>query len=179
MVESICANSSSAPQLRRIPLGARARTMPTRRVLKSVAHDVGAAIISRNDDVGGYWALGQLLSYALAIRTGSFAIDLTCGASSPPLTGSPVSTLPSVWSEVFWKNVEHQRLHRALVARASAGLQIDFARHRDSTRGAGPEYHVTCLVEVQDDRGKVYSRSADIWCSPHDSSRDLKRARGA
>ena len=153
--------------------------MPTRRVLKSVAHDVSEALISRNDDVSGYWALGQLLSHALTTRIGSFTIDLTCGASSPPLTGSVVSTLPSVWSELFWKNVEHQRLHRALVARASADLHIDFARQRDSTRGAVPEYHLTCRVDLEDDRGKVYSRSVNAWCSPHDPSRELKSLRGA
>ena len=48
--------------------------MPSRRVLKSVAHDVSEALVSRNDDLGGYWTLGQLLSRVLASNNPSFTV---------------------------------------------------------------------------------------------------------
>jgi len=75
--------------------------VPSRRVLKSVAHDVSEALVSRNDDLGGYWTLGQLLSHVLASKNTSFKVDLVCGASTPSLMGTLVSPIPSSWAEIF------------------------------------------------------------------------------
>ena len=153
--------------------------MPTHRVLRSVAHDVAQALISRNDDVAGYWALGQLLSYALSNKAASVVIDLTCGESEPSLQGSPLSVLPAQWSEVFWRNVANQRLQRANVDRASATISFGFTKARHGTRGVDVEYPVTLQVSIQDDRGRMHSGSADVWCSPHDPKVELKSTRGA
>jgi len=153
--------------------------MPSRRVLNSVAHDVLEALISRNDDVGGYWALGLLVTHALATSTNAFTIDLVCGSSTPSLAGSSIATLPAVWHEQFWRNIEHQRLERGLIAVAVAAVQVDFDHRRESTRGGSEEYYVPCRLDIQDDRGKSYSRTANVWCSVHDPSRELRSARGA
>ena len=153
--------------------------MPTHRVLRSIAHDVAQTLISRNDDVAGYWALGQLLSYALSNKAVSVAIDLTCGESKPSLQDSPLSVLPAQWSEVFWRNVAQQKLQRSAVDRASASISFGVTKARQGTRGGDVEYPVLLQVSIQDDRGRVYSRSADVWCSPHDPKLELKSTRGA
>ena len=152
--------------------------MPTHRVLKSVAHDVAQSLVSRNDDLSGYWALGQLLGHVLANRTASIVIDFKCAESTPSLHESPLSRLPSQWTEVFWRNVNHKKMQRANVANASATVTFDFASGREGARGS-VEYPVTLQVSIEDDRGRAYSGSADLWCSPHDPKRELKSVRGA
>jgi hypothetical protein len=152
--------------------------MPAHRVLSSVVHDVAHALVSRNDDLGGYWALGQLVSYALANRTDKTSVDLTCGESSPSLQETAIRRIPAQWTEVFWRNVGHQKLQRAVVTRASVVVTFEFAG-RASSRGALLEYPVTLEVVVEDDRGRAYSRSLDIWCSPHDPKLEVRSVRGA
>ena len=154
--------------------------MPSRRILKSVAHDVAHAIVSRNDDVGGYWALGQLLSQAIATNQSSYRIDLLCGASMPPVSGTPLSSLPPSWAQSFLKNIEHQKVDRGLIARAEAVIDFDLGRSRRSVVHAGrTEYAFTCQLMIQDDRGKTYTASTDGWCHEHDSTVELQSRRGA
>jgi len=153
--------------------------LATRRVIRSIVHDVTESLMSRNDDVAGYWALGQLVSHALTTRTSSYEIDLALGTSVPSLAESPLSAMQSSWSELFWRNVEHQRLPRTLVRRASATINLEFTGGREGTRGAAVEHLLQCRVDVQDDHGRTYSRTVQVWCSPHDPRRELKSGRGA
>ena len=153
--------------------------MPSRRVLNAVAYAVSESFVSRNNDVAGYWAIGQLLSHALATRNAGYTIDLMSRTSAPPLTGS-VSSLPDRSSELFWTNVERQKLSRATVRRATITIDCDFTRRRSSAlHGKLLEHPVQCRVEIEDDRGKFYSRVTEVWCFPHDATVELKSARGA
>ena len=152
--------------------------MPTRRVLRSVAHDVSEALVSRNDDVAGYWALGQLLSHALATSITSYRVDLVCGASAPSLVGTPLSSIPGSWADVFWANVERKKLARALIRRAIATVEFDLTRRRPAVHHDElVEHPFICRVEVDDDRGRTYVATAEAWCFPHDPRVELKSAR--
>ena len=153
--------------------------MPSRRVLKSVAHDVSETLVSRNDDLGGYWTIGQLLSHAFASNNGRFEVDLVCGASTPSLIGTPLSSVPSSWAEVFWKNVEHKKVPRALVGHATAALEFDLSTGRPGALHGGlVEYPFACQLRIQDDRGRTYAWTTEAWCFPHNPTVELKSARG-
>jgi hypothetical protein len=152
--------------------------LPSRRVLKSVAHDVSESLVSRNDDLGGYWTLGQLLSHALATGNTRYKVDLVCGESTPILIGTPLSSLPSSWAETFWKNVEHKKLPRALVPRAVAILNFDLTKRRAAPLHGGlVEYAFSTRVEIEDDRARTYAATTEGWCFPHDPALELKSAR--
>ena len=152
--------------------------MPSRRVLKSVAHDVSTSLVSRNDDLGGYWAVGQILSHALATNNTSYQVDLVCGASVPPLMGTPLSPIPGSWAEIFWRNVEHKKLARALIVRAAASLAFDVSRRRTAAlHRALFEHPFTCRVEIEDAGGRTYAGVTEGWCFPHDPRLELKSAR--
>ncbi len=154
--------------------------MPSRRVVNAIANAVSESFVSRNNDVRGYWAIGQLLSHALATRNATYTIDLMSRTSAPPLTGSPLSSLPDRSSDLFWTNVERQRLSRAIVRRATLTIECDFTRRRSSPlHGELREHPVRCRVEIQDDRGKSYGRATEVWCFPHDPAVELKSTRGA
>ena len=152
--------------------------MPSRRVLKSVAHDVSESLVSRNDEVGGYWTLGQLLSYSLATGNTRYKVDLVCGESTPILMGTPLSSVASSWAETFWKNVEHKKLPRALIPQAVAILDFDLNRRRTAPlHGGVVEYAFTSRVEIEDDRARTYAATAEGWCFPHDPAVELKSGR--
>lgn len=154
--------------------------MPSRRVLKSVAHDVSESLVSRNDDVGGYWALGQLLSHALATSNSSYRVDLLRGASTPSLIGTPLGLVASSWADVFWKNVEHQKLSRAIVVQAVAIVDFNLDRPRPAAVHTGRvEYPFACRVEIHDDRGRAYTGTTEAWCHAHDPTVELRSQRGA
>jgi len=154
--------------------------MPGRRVLKSVAHDVGEALVSRNDDLRGYWTLGQLLAHALASNHTRLEVDLVCGASKPSLIGTPLDTIPSSWTDVFWTNVEHKKIPRAFVGSATAVVDFDLSSERPAAVRAGlREHSFACQLRVNDDRGRTYAWSTEGWCFPHDPSVEHRSARGA
>jgi hypothetical protein len=151
--------------------------MSSRRVLAAVARAVSDSFMSRNNDLGGYWAIGQLLSYVLAKRNVSLTIDLISGTSEPPLTELLLSTLPARSSELFWSNVHRQGLARSVVHRASLAFECDLTQSR--ARGDRTEYPVQCRVAIEDDRGRSYAALSEAWCFPHDPAHELKSVRGA
>jgi hypothetical protein len=155
-------------------------TVPSRRVLNAVAYGVTDSFMSRNNDVGGYWAIGQVLSHALATRNPCYTIDLMSRTSEPPLTGSPLTVVPNRASELFWTNIERQKVPPTVVRRATLTLECDFTRRRNSPlRAELLEHPVRCRVEIQDDRGKSYGRATEVWCFPHDPALEVKSARRA
>ena len=139
---------------------------------------MSASLVSRNDDLGGYWTLGQLLSHAVATGTSQYKVDLVCGESTAILMGTSLSSLPSSWAETFWKNVEHKKLPRALIPRAVAILTFDFTKRRTALLHGGlVEYASTSRVEIEDDRARTYAATTEGWCFPHDPAVELKSAR--
>jgi hypothetical protein len=154
--------------------------MATRRTLKAVAHDVSESLVSRNDDLGGYWAMGQLLSHALKTGSTRYTFDLACADSTPKLATSALSSIPAAWADTFWKNLEHQKLSRALVARATATLTFDLTQSQPSPHHEALEEHAfSCTVEIQDDRGSTHVSTTQGWCFPHNPRVELRSTRGA
>ena len=159
--------------------------MAGRRILTNVAHGITGSFVSRNNDVDGYWALGQLLSHTLASTSPSLIIDLGVGCSTPAFSAEPLSPLPARWSEVFWKSVDREGLARSTVRHAELSLECDLAsdRPRDEPkpllRRRRTEYLVRCRTAITDDRGRVYEATNEVWCAPHDPAFEFRSTRGA
>jgi hypothetical protein len=151
--------------------------MACRRVLANVAHGITDSFLSRNNDVNGYWGLGQLLSRALATNIPSLVIDLRSGLSAPALSEAPLSSLPVRWSDRFWSRVDREGLAHATVHRAALSLVCELAGA--SARGQRMEYLVRCCTTIADDHGRIYEATRDVRCSPHDPAFELRSARGA
>src|ERR1700741_3754733 len=58
--------------------------MPSRRDFRGVAFGLLGAFVSRNNDVGGYWALGKLYEHMRAYDAGEIRIDLVRSVITPP-----------------------------------------------------------------------------------------------
>src|SRR3990170_7263381 len=93
----------------------------------------------------------------------------------PSLMGTPLSPIPSSWADIFWKNVEHKKVPRTLVARATAALDFDLTRGRPAAlRRSLVEYPFACRLHIEDDRGRAYTWTTEAWCFPHDPAVELK-----
>ena len=73
---------------RRSPFGVRAR-MP-HRILKGLANGVVETFMSRNNDVSGYWGIGQLYREALDQQRSEVALDLVGNHVVPSRVGAAV-----------------------------------------------------------------------------------------
>jgi hypothetical protein len=148
--------------------------MTTRRVLRGVINDLATSFVGRGNDFGGYWALGQLRSFADALGIQEITFDLLAGRADPAsdLTRS-VAAGYSAW------------LGRRLVR---IGLPLERVRHArvvlkfGAYHGSGPPPQITrggpfiCSGLLIDDHGRRYETSMSSWCDQHDPSRELRRA---
>lgn len=57
--------------------------MPSRRIFKSIAHNLLGSFVSRNHDFNGYWALGQLYTISHEAQTLCVVIDLLTAEAEP------------------------------------------------------------------------------------------------
>jgi hypothetical protein len=58
--------------------------MPRRKAFQDAARGLLGAFVSRNNDVGGYWAIGKLYAHARRSRSPEVRIDLIESTIAPP-----------------------------------------------------------------------------------------------
>ena len=146
--------------------------MGRRSQLNHVAGALLGSFISRNNDVNGYWALGQLRS--LADRTGvpEFRFDLLSGEAQPsdPLTERVART----YAEALSWHVAKYDLPLDRVRAAEIVL-----RFGDSAGQEAPYFTYgqpfQCTVSIVDDRGRAHDRGIVRRCAPHNPKKELRR----
>jgi hypothetical protein len=127
-----------------------------RRELTGVAAGVLGSFISRNNDVDGYWALGQLRAECDARNATTRSLDLLAGTSS--LDGRVASRVAASFREVLLRHL--QRLEFAAEQLRLAHVLLEFAPPTSTKLDAYASYGspFRCVVQLEDDRGHVYRR---------------------
>jgi hypothetical protein len=150
--------------------------MPRGRVLKSVAHNIVAMFMSRNNDAGGYWAFGLILANALKTGETMFTIDCITGQASTVFELAPLRDLPHRYHEIFWSQVHRQCIPPGRIQHAVIEVIFDFDLPRKRSGNTGvTEYRTTCRVRIVDDREKTYEETVGCWCFPHNPALTLQR----
>jgi len=144
--------------------------MPRRRELRGAAHGLLGAFVSRNNDVGGYWALGKLYKHAEATGVAEVRVDMVRSIITPP-------------NAQFAGMVEyfHQMLSRQLASRAlpsdwlsAAEITVQFTGQNDAKE---PGDMFECLVSLTDDRGRQHQARASGSCWAHSPFRESRSTR--
>jgi hypothetical protein len=144
--------------------------MPRRRELRGVAQGLLGAFVSRNNDVGGYWALGKLYKHAKATSANEVRVDLVKSTIMPP-------------NAQFAGMIEsfHQMLASQLTARAlssdwltAAEIDVRFTGQKDAKQ---PGETFDCSVTLTDDRGRPHQARAYGACWVHSAFRESKSTR--
>ena len=94
-----------------------------RRALAGVAGGILGSFISRNNDVGGYWAVGQLRTECDARSTTALTLDLLAGTAS--LDGSVVVRVATAYRDVLSRLLQGIELGPEHLR--SARVLLDFA----------------------------------------------------
>lgn len=135
--------------------------MARRTELQGVVHDILAAFISRNNDLNGYWALGQVRNWIESDRAGTLDIPLMDKGLA---TASPKTALIS--------------------QRFAAMLQVIMKRHslpfewvhdaRFSVELAGL-YRLNCSLRVVSDLGREFEAGHNLLVRRHNPRVEQRR----
>ncbi len=157
--------------------------MRRRTELRCMGSGVLHSFVSRNNDLGGYWALGKLYSYARQVGTTVLTLDLINWTIDPPVSNlARVFPAPEVGvlCERYWLKLAAMMKRRAVPPAwlARAAMTIEF----ESTSGA-PRYPrkgaaFLCQLTLTDDLGGEHTLRADGWCWPHNLWEESCSARG-
>lgn len=134
--------------------------MGSRRHLMSVALGTAQSFASRNNDVDGWWAIGQLLA-ELGTVDQAYRIDLLTGEAAPVIRERGLGALGSAWANYLRWSLAQHGLSLAQIERAGLTLQFDRTTEVQSRFPGGPDRPFRCTVEIQDDRGRLHIGSAE------------------
>lgn len=150
--------------------------MPTRRVLKSIAHDLLASFLSRNNAIDGYWALGRFYAYLCQRAQAEdlspvVEFDLINAVSWPdtPAFGAlALDYARRLGVQLVSRGIPRQRL-------VAASLRIRF--ETGSVSGAGRGEPFQARLELLDDRGHCHLARRTGRCAPHDPALERQSGR--
>jgi hypothetical protein len=135
----------------------------TRRLLTSVADGTARAFVGRNNDVGGWWALGLLLDELPA--DSDFTIDLLSGTATPSLLTADLADLGRAWARYFRWSLWRHGVPDAAVLTAVLTLRFDASQSVRSWLPDRNDSPFLCAVRIEDVAGRAYEGRASGHCS--------------
>jgi len=137
--------------------------------LKNSAIGLLSHFTSRNNDCGGYWALGLIVSQGL----GTGIIDLLNGEGSGLLREPKLKGVVDHICRRFRKiQINPDDLVKTVIfIEVLPQAQISKRSNRLI------EHSVTCKCELLGIDNRLYTANSTIWASPHDPTVDMKSIR--
>jgi hypothetical protein len=138
------------------------------KVLKSVAHAMGHSFTSLMNYRGDDYVMGHLLRTARASGEATLAVDLLTGEAGPPQLLTPeVRDSIAGYVRQFPTLVRRHDTDMRYLLRARMTVAFDLSRKRPVRHAPGcEESPFVCVVEIEDDRGKVWSARVEDWWYP-------------
>lgn len=139
--------------------------MARRIELQGIVHDVLAAFISRNNELSGYWALGQLRTWTEDEGAGTLEI---------PLVGGGLAALNS---ETF--PISHRFAAMLQVLMKSQNLPAEWVQDARFSVELAAFDRLNCSLRVVSDLGRSFEFSRVLLVRRHDPRRELRRRSAA
>lgn len=142
--------------------------MGRRSNLKDVAYGLLSSFISRNNSVGGYWALGKLSLIARQQGATTLFIDLLCTPDEP--LAPEVAEVRAYYASWLRRALKHHALRDGILVRANVRLEFEREDLRAIARAHGYRDYppFLCQVHLLDDHAAEYVYEAVGACHPHD-----------
>lgn len=148
--------------------------MPRRRELKSVAYALLGSFVSRNNDVAGYWGIGQLRRHALLEGCESVEIDLMHRKMSP--ARKMFLPMMDTFAHMLSKQLASRSLPPEWVRSAKIWITFDTSSdvpiHFETAEDGEPFY---CVIHLEDDAGKFRSAGTGGRCRSQNCLRESRR----
>jgi hypothetical protein len=150
--------------------------MTRRRELNGISGGLVNSFVSRNNDVGGYWAIGKLCSHSLQTGEKELSMDLLTKRISPPNPEfAPMLDKYGAW---LVASLEKQQFSLQVITAAEVRISFDAQLGPDPMSSSVTGYFpFRCTVTLTDDlgRGRVGRLSGVVL--PHDPRSETKSTR--
>jgi hypothetical protein len=150
--------------------------MPRRIGLKSIASGMAGSFISRNNDVGGFWAIGKLWKLAKDANKTKVLINLNYLSIDPP--SMEFGTMMERYREMMEASTLRQAFDPTWLKEAS--IQVDFHPDEKKVNLVRPPYDeigFSVRVQIKSDLGKIYEASSNGFCGPHNPDYEQRSTR--
>jgi hypothetical protein len=146
--------------------------------LKDLASCVLGSFVSRNNDVGGYWAIGKLYLHATEANVDSVTIDLVDGTLTP---ASPAfDNMLQQYSAMLIEQAKARKLDHSNLTTALIVLYFGLpAGALSPTQYKSSDDAYSCAIRLVGDRDRIHTAQCFGYAAPHDAKRKLKSAQGA
>lgn len=146
-----------------------------RRELTGVAGGLLGSFISRNNDVDGYWALGQLRSECDARCSTTLTLDILAGTASPD--GRVGLRVAMAYRDVLSRLLQGIELGPEHLR--SARVLLDFAPPPSTRVDPHASYGspFACVVRLEDPRGHAFRVQYAGRCRAHNPDLERRSAR--
>ena len=148
--------------------------MARRKELKNIASGLLGSFISRNNDVAGYWGIGQLSLLAHQHSAHTVHIDLLASLISPP---SPLfSKLVSGYSHILYRHLSARGIPSSWLSSAIIELNLNPEPPPKHVPIAtwGSLFKLT--VAITDDKSVQHAVSGFGYCAPHSPKKESRSA---
>ncbi len=147
----------------------------SQRVLKGMAIGLAETFISRNNDVLGYWGIGQLYREAQEQSVSEVTLDLISNCSHP---SNRIANIELAHYRSYAANLL-SCFRMSLANLSEATINIKFGTYGACSE---PQWHshgdpFVCTVTLRSSRGRIYSAMRAGCAAPHNPSRELRSAR--
>jgi hypothetical protein len=150
--------------------------MPRRRELAGIACAIAGSFASRNNDVGGYWALGQL--YRRAKEVGSLQVKVGLMPYEADRAEAPMASIGSAYRKFLNDHLNKRMLPDSWVASALVTVQFESATPMPELLGKHAGCRpFQCEVMLVDDLAREHRATSNGWCWPHDPARETQSTR--
>lgn len=143
-----------------------------RKELKTIASGLLGSFISRNNDVAGYWGVGQLSLLAHQNSTHTVHIDLLANTISPP--SALFSKLISGYFHILHRHISARGIPLSWLSSAVIELNLGPelpSKHVPITTW-GSLFKVT--VAIADDKGARHAVSGFGYCAAHNPKKESR-----
>lgn len=150
--------------------------MARRTELRGIANSLSGSFVSRNNEFGGYWSLGQLKLFA--IERSLTSVRFSFPAHEHATGVALLDHIARYYTYLLTDLLVKQRIPESWVKDVSIMLDFDTLAeptqsHDSSTLGEP----FKCRCQIIDDNGNLYSSAIYGRCLPHSTVRELRSPR--
>jgi hypothetical protein len=149
--------------------------MPRRRKMNGVVDGILGSFVSRNNDIGGYWAIGKLYEHARKNQTQNLSINLVTREIQPD--SLEFRSMVQEYSSRLTNRLAYFATSMESITVARITLAFDAAVLDARPPSSLPGQPFRCTLEVMDKLGREYAASHLGVARPHNPLKETKSAR--
>lgn len=143
-----------------------------RRKIKFVADGILNSFISRNNDVDGYWGIGQL--YTLMLQSNNMQIVINVKEKTIIPYDAVFNNMILFYHEKFFSTLKRCEISENRITSAKIILN-GHLNEKQISLGLTAPHRMECEFQITDELGIMRRVSKNVWCRAHDPKKEIRR----